>query len=904
MAKGKKSAAGSGDLFIEASGQMRLADKSAEQHAIENRKVECLGMTFENDEARRAHFIEKLREKLKDPEFRKIEGFPLGDDEDILALSDPPYYTACPNPFLADFVKTFGHPHDPVEKYSEKPFATDVSEGRYAPESLAHSYHTKVPARAIARYILHYTKPGDIVLDGFCGTGMTALAAQLCSGLTHDAKAEIERDVPNAVWGARFPIVADLAPAATFIAANYLHTPEVADLEARCNHAINEVRRATEWMFTTSVQRSKSERVEARIDHTVWSDVFSCNNCGAELVMWKLAVGKDGEIDKANIRCTACKSELRGSELTRVLTTTLDRLLDKPVSRPKSVPVEISYSYRGARGGTKAPDDEDLALLERIQRSSSPHRVPLLKMLFRDGVWGDMFRSGYHAGTTHFHHFYTLRNLFSIAALRHAVLEPSVVWGAAMLLTATAQKLSRMMRYMSDGIGRIQNGVLYFPSLFKESNPVHLLEIAKGQVVKLRNEVRLNPREALITTSSGSDLRGLPDDSVDYIFVDPPFGGNIMYSELNFLWEGWLGVFTNSGPEAIVNKTQQKDFAAYARLMTRCFTEFRRVLKPGRWMTVEFHNSQNSVWNAIQQAIMESGFIIADVRVLDKKQGTFKQVTTAAAVKKDLVISAYKPNAGLEQRFKLEAGTAEGVWDFARTHLRWLPVFVEKGERAEIIGERQNFLLFDRMVAFHVQRGVAVPMSASEFYGGLAQRFSERDGMFFLPDQVAEYDRRRLDVKEIEQLALFVNDERTAIQWLRQQLEREPQTYQQIQPKFLRELHQADHEQLPELQEMLQQNFLEDPKHRWYVPDPNKQLDLEKLRDKSLLREFEEYKVAKHKRLTTFRTEAVRAGFKTAWAARDYQTIVSVAQKLPEDVLQEDQTILMYYDNASMRVAT
>jgi DNA modification methylase/DNA-directed RNA polymerase subunit RPC12/RpoP len=900
MAKGKKAAAGSGDLFIEASGQLRLANKSAEQRASKDSKVECLGMTFESDDARRAYFTEKLREKLKDPEFRKIEGFPLGEDDDILALSDPPYYTACPNPFLADFIKQFGRPYDPAEQYSKEPFASDVSEGRYAPESLAHSYHTKVPARAIARYILHYTKPGDIVLDGFCGTGMTAVAAQLCSGLTPEAKAEIERDVPNAVWGARYPVVADLAPAATFIAANYLHTPEVHDLDARCDRAIDAVRRATEWMFATSVPRQKKD--DARVDHTVWSDVFSCSNCGAELVMWNLAVGKDGEIDKSNIRCTECKSELRGSDLTRVLTKSLDPLLGQPVTRPKSVPVEISYSYRGARGGTKKPDDADLALLERIQRSSSPYRVPVLKMLFRDGVWGDMYRSGYHAGTTHFHHFYTLRNLFGIAALRHAVLEPSVLWGASMLLTATAQKLSRMMRYMSDGIGRIQNGVLYFPALFKESNPVHLLDIAKAQVVKLRNEVRLNPREAAITTSSGSDLRGLPDDSVDYIFVDPPFGGNIMYSELNFLWEGWLGVFTNSAPEAIVNKTQQKDFASYAKLMTKCFAEFRRVLKPGRWMTVEFHNSQNSVWNAIQQAIMESGFIIADVRVLDKKQGTFKQVTTAAAVKKDLVISAYKPNAGLEQRFKLEAGTAEGVWDFVRTHLRWLPAFVEKSGRAEVIGERQNYLLFDRMVAFHVQRGVAVPMSASEFYAGLVQRFPERDGMFFLPEQVAEYDRRRLEVKEIEQLALFVSDERTAIQWLRQQLEREPQTYQQIQPKFLRELHQADHEQLPELQEMLQQNFLEDQTRRWYVPDPNKQLDLEKLREKALLREFEEYKASKQKRLKTFRTEAVRAGFKAAWGARDYNTIVSVAQKLPEDVLQEDQTILMYYDNASMRV--
>jgi hypothetical protein len=151
-------------------------------------------------------------------------------------------------------------------------------------------------------------------------------------------------------------------------------------------------------------------------------------------------------------------------------------------------------------------------------------------------------------------------------------------------------------------------------------------------------------------------------------------------------------------------------------------------------------------------------------------------------------------------------------------------------------------------------------------------------------------------------LALFVNDERSAIQWLRQELERQPQTYQQIQPKFLKELHQADHEQLPELQELLDQNFLEDERHRWYVPDPNKQLDLEKLREKALLQEFGEYKTSKHKRLKVFRTEAVRAGFKSAWAAREYQTILSVASKLPEDVLQEDPTILMYFDNASMRV--
>ena len=223
---------------------------------------------------------------------------------------------------------------------------------------------------------------------------------------------------------------------------------------------------------------------------------------------------------------------------------------------------------------------------------------------------------------------------------------------------------------------------------------------------------------------------------------------------------------------------KKKGLPEYQHLMEQCFEEYCRVLKPGRWMTVVFHNSRNAVWNAIQEAMLGAGFVVADVRTLDKQQGSYRQVTSTA-VKQDLVISAYKPNGGLEERFKLEAGTEEGVWDFVRTHLKQLPVFVAKDGQAEIIAERQNYLLFDRMVAFHVQRGVTVPLSAAEFYQGLAQRFSERDGMYFLPEQVAEYDKKRMTVKEVLQLSIFVIDESSAIQWLKQQLIKKPQTFQE-----------------------------------------------------------------------------------------------------------------------------
>ena len=199
----------------------------------ESQPVECLGMTFENDEARRQYFLERLKEKLQDPEFRQIEGFPIGKDEDILDLSDPPYYTACPNPFLNEFVSHYGHAFDgTTDDYERRPFAADVREGKNDPIYNAHSYHTKVPHKAIMRYILHYTQPGDIVYDGFCGTGMTGVAAQLCGSreeveslgykVAKTGTVLDENNTEVSLIGFRPAIVSDLAPIATFIARNLL----------------------------------------------------------------------------------------------------------------------------------------------------------------------------------------------------------------------------------------------------------------------------------------------------------------------------------------------------------------------------------------------------------------------------------------------------------------------------------------------------------------------------------------------------------------------------------------------------------------------------------------------------------------------------------------------------------
>ena len=241
--------------------------------------------------------------------------------------------------------------------------------------------------------------------------------------------------------------------------------------------------------------------------------------------------------------------------------------------------------------------------------------------------------------------------------------------------------------------------------------------------------------------------------------------------------------------------------------------------------------------------------------------------STSSGVKQDLVISAYKPTEALAERFALGTSSPENAWAFVTEHLGHVPIFSSVGGVADVIAERTAQVLHDRMVAFHVQRELSVPLPTAEFLGGLNQRYPERDGMYFLPTQVTEYDRKRTTAAELRQLSLFVIDESSAIQWVRRELQIKPRSFQDLQPAFMRETQNwAKHEQTVDLREILRQNFIhydgigpvpsqihsylstnfkdlrnlakDDPAliakaaDRWYVPDPSKQVDLEKLREK------------------------------------------------------------------------
>lgn len=901
--------------------------------------VECLGISFDSESERREHFRSILREKLNDPAFRQIEGFPKADDDDIIALSDPPYYTACPNPFIREAVEKYGTPFDRELEYKVAPLAADVSSGKGDKNYYIHSYHTKVPPTAIAEYIEHYSDDGGIILDCFSGSGMTALG----TALVHKDRAST--------------LLFDICTSAAFI--SYFHSrfrPSLDDFEA-FEVIIKELRKDFgQWYLTDDTGWPSSVEAPAdwqtftsgkshprTVKYVVWSVEVSCPECGKVMPLWEFCVDLPNNESHSVFSCPSCDKSLAferkhakkaNAQLVEpVYETVIDQQLREPWRRIKRSPVFVSY-LNGRKRFEKCPTNADLKSIAEAEELPVADWCPIQRM-----PDGDEARRNDEAGLTHTHHFFPARTLHVLA--RAATLLRQHNPAMLGLLTSVMQRCSWQNRYMPQHRGNRSrevvgplSGTLYVPYFALEINPIEYLNDKGTSALKLLS--RLPKTRAFISNQSATSMSSvLPKSCVDVVFIDPPFGSNLQYSELGFVMESWLKVVTGREKEAVVNTNRNLTVEKYTHRMRECLEQVYSATKPGRWVTVEFHNSQNAIWTAIQVALNEAGFVIADVRTLDKKKGTTKQLTLANTVKQDLIIAAYRPDSDFEERFSISAGKEDGVWEFLNSHLEQLPVCVEtKTSALESLAEREAFMLFNRTVAFHLQRGISLPLSAAEFYEKVAQRYPVRDGMHFLPEQVSQYEKKRITASDIVQLELFVNNESSAIQWLKKVLSAKPQTFQEIQPAFMREVAGWDkHEKPIEVASLLEQNFIcydgsgdvpgqihsylssnfhdlrnldkdddrliAKAKNRWYVPDPRKEQDLEKIRNRALLKEFEEYKSGRGK-LAKVRIEALRAGFKECYANQDFVTIVSIGKRVKDAVIQEDAGLLFYHDNAVM----
>lgn len=814
-----------------------------------------------------------LAEKLD--ELKEIEGFPIGADEEIIKFSNPPFYTACPNPFINEYLDKYSTPYDEkTDTYHCEPFLEDVSEGKNDPFYLAHTYHTKVPPSAISKYIKHFTKPGDIVADFFSGSGMTGVAAQLNN---------------------RRAILSDLSPIASYITRCFnSHIPQATFIE-KVKSILLKAQAELSYLFETKHTNGQN----AKINYVVWSEVLISPYNKEEFIYYNIAYDRNnGELLDV-FKCPFTDGEIIKKECPKAYIEVFDDVLKRKVKQVKLVPVLINYTANG-KTFDKEPDGEDLEVLEDVQQSKIPYWFPTDEI-----PKGEKTGEPIRAGFTHIHHLYFKRVIWVLSKIHNELQQDEY---APYLLTILTSAINRNLfkgnrfvinKYNPNGrINGPLSGTLFIPPLIVEQNPFKLLSYKLESLVNMFSTKGSN-NGVMVSTQSITDFSNIRENSVDYVFTDPPFGANIMYSELNFIWEAWLKIRTNNKDEAIINKSQNKSLEDYYDLMLKAFKTYYRVLKPKRWITVEFHNSKSSVWNKIQEALTKAGFVVANVRILDKQKGTINQSYIHGTVKSDLVISAFKPSRRFEEVFLRQAGLGLEL-DFVNEFLSRQPV--------KPVLERTEKMLYSKMLSFYIQHSYEVQYDAKSFYRLLRENFFEDNGYWFTADQINSYEEHKKQLKlkgisEIKEgrLMMFITDEKSALVWLYDFLST-PQSFQDIHTAFIQLVNIQD-DSIPELRELLEQNFvLEADKYRRPKSDVEHDLVAEK-RQRNLLKEFESLLIkakTERSKIKIVRKEAVLFGFEYCYKQKRFSDIILISKKLDKAILENNSELHEFVEAAEI----
>ncbi len=819
---------------------------------------------------------------------------------------------------LAEFLARHVTPYDPVtDDYDRPPFAEDIKEGKNDPIYNAHSYHTKVPPRSIIPYILHYTKPGDVVLDPFCGSGMTGVAAQMCANPPEDLLAQFP-DLKDRV-GPRACILNDLSPAACHIAYNYNTPVDVEALRSEFERIKAAVKEEFDWLYGTEhyepaigLYAAKNPDVTARlknppsdaaktrlldsmertwelltraevetrlgypvtelprdktwgevdvstveewicipatIQYTIWSDVYRCQGlvtleeptgkistrgknagkpivqrkrvprgCGKEIIIWHEAVDSAGEVSEL-FACPNCSEKWKKMQLPRL----------------GSVPVVVNTVGNGIRaikGGTeprqlrisRAISVRERGRLREIETSKIPHWVPEVEM--------DTDGPQYRRNALQVRNiklvtdFWTPRNLWAYAALWQRAVAVADSRCREVLhfgLTGIMSYITKKQAWGSGGGGL--SGQLYMSSFPLEKNVWDVFERKFEQLHLGFGTARgLGAGNVAVSNRSASAVE-LPDESIDYVFTDPPFGSNIYYSEPNRLWEAWIGKLTDTDEEAVVHRKNDggtKRLPDYARLMQLAFVELFRVLKPGRWATVEFNNSDGAVFEAIKNAIRAAGFEIVNMLLLDKEQKTFKQVKGAEGVEdvvdKDVLFNLHKPAVVSAKSDQFDHDLEHQLSDAVREHLLSLPARILAEPDKYSDEHRTTATINSMLMNSLIPRGVSVEQLNLPFIERVCSRYFRKIGQrwYLRGEAVGGNGSGGLFEEEVA-----IKDNISAIDWLRQKVRVRPMLIGELKPLWMRAvgLLSAEVSQSLSLDELLTENFWRDDEtNRWREP--------------------------------------------------------------------------------------
>lgn len=500
----------------------------------------------------------------------------------------------------------------------------------------AFSYPTKISPESVALFIACHTNVGDTILDPFGGSGTTGIAALLCDCPTQEMLDLAKKYHLSPNWGPRKAIVYEISTIGCLLGDVLCHTNHI-DFEKYAKELLNACKDFANSLY--SVKECENEK--GFIRYTIWSDMLKCPNCNNEIKYSQVAIRYNPLSFTDQGICPFCNQELNIADLERVKIKKFDPVLKKEIAIKKRVPFKIYGETKGKKWERLA-DNDDLLEYETLEKSFDYRAIPNCKI-----HWGELYRQGYHFGITHVHHFYTTRNAVMFSHLWAEISKmPSEIQNAlkVFLLSYNTSHSTLMTRVVAKKNNKdfvltgAQPGVLYISSLPVEKNIYLGLQRKLKTFVSALSLLDQSHSEAVFINKSSTSMDEICDESVDYIFTDPPFGDYIPYSEINQINEYWLGTITDNDEEVIINNSQGKSLESYSNLMCSVFQTMTSKLKGDGCCTLVFHSAKAEIWRAIIQAYINSGLSVNRTSILNKVQSTFKQTNSSVIVKGDPII--------------------------------------------------------------------------------------------------------------------------------------------------------------------------------------------------------------------------------------------------------------------------
>lgn len=498
----------------------------------------------------------------------------------------------------------------------------DITVKRTDPVYMAHAYLTKVPVAAIEPFIQAFTQPGDTVADPFAGSGMTGVAAA-ASG--------------------RAARLFDISVLGRHIGRNYVNLVDPGRLEEEGKRVAAEARRRVGDVYAISCRSCGNV---GQLAKSVWSVVIACPQCDWHGTFY-------GALEKTNwskrtMACPSCEALIAKGR--RVGEERVLDYIDCGCSRAQHEQPPTESLHAPNTDGLEWPKVEISADRQMYQASAL----------------------GKH-GLTTVASFYSARNLASLAALRDAIrgVEDNPLRDKLLFaFTAILTRASKRYQWSRKRPLNAANANYYIAPVFYEWNVFDLF--ARKIEAAIRSDDWLRAQRGVAEQApdvtyeiASAEKMPLDDESVDYVFMDPPFGSNLFYADMALFQEAWLGEFTDHSLEAVIDRGTRKnrDGDRYESLLTAALRECRRIVRADGWITMVFGNSSGAVWGLVQRAVANAGLAIeADtVAILNKSQRSVKGLASGFehVATTDLILSMRRASG--EQPVKLQAPHHEDV---------------------------------------------------------------------------------------------------------------------------------------------------------------------------------------------------------------------------------------------------